>query len=79
MTREEAMTMSEGKIVTSPHTVPVRRPFRLTKVYLPADGKGTPMCQIAAYKPGVWIHLEAFDPAPKGQIWNTQIGEWRPK
>lgn len=77
MTRDDARTLSVGKMVVSRHSSPPYRPYRISKLYLPETG--TPMVQIAAYRPGEWVHLEAFDLPPKGQVWDQLRGQWRPK
>lgn len=77
MTREQAMAMSVGQKVMSRHSDPPFRQYRLTKVFI-EEGK-TPMCQIAALAPGQWLHLEAFDPVPKGKVWNALKSRWDDK
>ena len=76
MTRDRALQCVVGHQVMSPHSDPPYRPYRLSKVFLPATETGTPMCQIAALAPGEWLHLTAFEPGPAGQVWNARLSQW---
>lgn len=75
VTLADALTLRQGDYLCTPHTMPRRRPVRVTEVWV-NERRTIVMVRLASIRQNDWLDATGYEHPPAGLVWDNARGQW---